>query len=422
MTHLFAAFESFLSPITPPIAVAVSGGADSFALLLLAQKWAEQKGGRVVALTVDHGLRHDSALEAQRVHESVLKRGIKHVILKWEGDKPTSHVQEKARTARYHLLLSWCRAHHISTLLLGHHAQDQEETFWLRLTSGSGLKGLGGMSQRWVKEGITLLRPLLGVKPEDLKEFLKAENQDWIEDPSNKNERFFRGRFRSFLKEEGLSSDRLLKTMEKLQEDADFIQEALKETLARLVELHPGGYVSFSQEDLDGLHPALAKRVVSSLMQWFSGGEYAPRSLQLEGVLKKLKARRPFTAGRIYWFFEKGKIYLSRELSAIERPLFLKDVSEKRPWDQRFWISPELKTFFPEDTCLGSLKSGFTDSSFSTILNIPRRIWPSLPTILVKEEVVAIPHLCYSRLRNETDLEKLIYLKPLFHDSLRFTI
>ncbi|MBI2707438.1 MAG: tRNA lysidine(34) synthetase TilS [Proteobacteria bacterium] len=212
MTHLFAAFESFLSPITPPIAVAVSGGSDSLALLFLAQKWAQQKGGHVVGLTVDHDLRSDSAAEAQRVHEWALKRGVEHIILKWEGEKPTSRLQEKAREARYDLLISWCKAHNISTLLLGHHAQDQEETFWLRLASGSGLKGLAGMQERRMKDGITILRPLLRVKPEDLKEFLRTEKQEWIEDPSNESDRFFRGRFRSFLKEEGLSSDRLLKT------------------------------------------------------------------------------------------------------------------------------------------------------------------------------------------------------------------
>ncbi len=413
-------FEKALLSCPSPVAVAVSGGADSLALLLLTQRWARQTGGRVVALTVDHGLRPNSAQEARRVQEWAVKWGIEHHILTWEGDKPSSCLQEKARDARYQLLISWCKAHATSTLLLGHHAQDQEETFWLRLSSGSGLTGLSGMRDQWVKDGVTLLRPLLGVQQAHLKEVLKAENQDWIEDPSNENPRFFRGRFRSFLKEEGLSSERLLKTMEKLQEDADFIQESLTQTLKTQVQQHEGGYISLPQDGFAGLHPALGKRMVSYLMQWFSGQSYAPRSQQLQEVLTKLKTGLPFTAGGIYWFLERGKIYLTREPIAFDPPLFLKDVSEKTLWDQRFWVDPTLKTYFPEDAFLGPLKRGKATASLKT--EIPRRIVPTLPAIWVKEKVVAVPHFCYTLFKSEKGLEKNLYVKPLFHDSLRITM
>jgi len=422
MNDLLTDLAASLSLITPPLAVAVSGGADSMALLLLAHQWARQRGGEVIALTVDHGLRSDSAEEARRVQGWILEKGIKHVILKWEGEKPPTRLHEKAREARYDLMLSWCKNYGILSLLLGHHAQDQEETFWLRLAAGSGLTGLAGMKTNRQKDRVTLLRPLLKIQPEKLKEFLRAENQDWIEDPSNKNERFFRGRFRSFLKEEGLSSERLLKTMEKFREDADFIQEALDETLKRLVKVHKGGYVSVSKKEFETLHPALAKRVMTTLMQWFSKNAYPPRSEQVQGVLEKLKTGRPFTAGGIYWFYEQDQVYLSRELKAVESPLLLQAISEKHLWDQRFWIDPAIKTVFPEAAYLAPLKRGGEGLSAPISLELPRRIRPSLPAIWIKEEVVAIPHLCYSTLRNETNLEKFISLKPFFHNSLRFTI
>lgn len=422
MTYLLTDLEESLSTIMLPLAVAVSGGADSMALLLLAHQWATQRGGEVIALTVDHGLRPDSAKEVRRVQGWALEKGIKHVTLKWDGQKPTTRLHEKAREARYELLIEWCKAHGISTLLLGHHAQDQEETFWLRLAAGSGLTGLAGMKARRQKDAVTLVRPLLGINPEKLKEFLRAENQDWIEDPSNKNERFFRGRFRSFLKEEGLSSERLLKTIAKFREDADFIQEVLDETLERLVTFHKEGYASFSKKDFEALRPALAKRVLTTLMQWFSKNTYPPRSEQVQGVLEKLKTTLSFTAGGIYWFYERDQVYLSRELKAVEESLLLRAISEKQLWDQRFWIDPDIKTIFPETAYLGPLKRGGEGLPFSPSLTLPRRIRPSLPAIWVKEEVVAIPHLCYTILRNETDLEKFISLKPFFHNSLRFTI
>ncbi|MBI2707439.1 MAG: hypothetical protein HYX35_03905 [Proteobacteria bacterium] len=111
---------------------------------------------------------------------------------------------------------------------------------------------------------------------------------------------------------------------------------------------------------------------------------------------------------------------MSREVSASEPPLFLKDISEKNLWDKRFLIDPEIKMYFPEESYLGPLRSAMPPSLMVT--EVPRRIWPALPAIWVKEEVVAIPHLCYTLLKSETDLEKFIYLKPPFHDSLRFTI
>src|SRR4029079_8384516 len=105
-----ATFEATLENASPPLAVAVSGGADSLALLLLAHAWAVKKGARLVALTVDHRLRPNSAEEALCVHQWALERGIEHVILTGEGEKPALRLQERAREMRYQLLLSWCKA------------------------------------------------------------------------------------------------------------------------------------------------------------------------------------------------------------------------------------------------------------------------------------------------------------------------
>ena len=195
------------------VAVAVSGGSDSMALLLLAHQWAQAKGGHVVAVTVDHGLRPDSRKEAETVGEWAKARGIEHVILSWEGDKPSSRLQERAREARYHLLTSWCKEQDISTLLVGHHLQDQEETFWLRLSAGSGLDGLTGMKEQFVRDGVTIVRPLLKVPKEQLQTFLREENQPWVEDPSNEKESFFRGRLRTFL----TAYQRRLRNFKKIQ-------------------------------------------------------------------------------------------------------------------------------------------------------------------------------------------------------------
>jgi len=131
--------------LKPRLAVAVSGGADSLALALLAYDWARTRGGEAVALTVDHGLREASAHEARRVGEWLREAGMRHHMLKWHGPHPTTRIQEAARIARYDLLTRWCRANQIMFLLLAHHRDDQAETYLMRKERGSGPTGLAAM-------------------------------------------------------------------------------------------------------------------------------------------------------------------------------------------------------------------------------------------------------------------------------------
>jgi tRNA(Ile)-lysidine synthase len=116
----------------PLVAVAVSGGPDSMALVLLADRWARMQGGRAWGLTVDHGLRRDSADEARTVACWLGARAIPHEILPWEGAKPAGGIQEAAREARYGLLTAWCRSRGCLHLLAAHHREDQIETHLIR--------------------------------------------------------------------------------------------------------------------------------------------------------------------------------------------------------------------------------------------------------------------------------------------------
>jgi len=130
----------------PTIAVAVSGGADSMALVILADRWARQRRGKVVALTVDHGLRAGSRAEAQESHRRLSSRGIECRLLVWRGDKPRTGIQAAARDARYRLMAQWCRRHGVLHLLVAHHREDQAETVLHRLARASGVDGLAGMA------------------------------------------------------------------------------------------------------------------------------------------------------------------------------------------------------------------------------------------------------------------------------------
>lgn len=181
------------------VAAGVSGGADSLALLFQLDAFLRPQGRRVIALTVDHGLRPESRDEAEYVAKLAAERQIEHHILTWEGEKPEKGIEEAARTARYGLLCGWCRDNGVGTLAVAHHLLDQAETFFMRLQRGSGLNGLCGMAPLSEKNGVRLIRPFLQVHPERLKEFLREHGVSWAEDPSNRCDDYLRVRVRKFL-------------------------------------------------------------------------------------------------------------------------------------------------------------------------------------------------------------------------------
>lgn len=205
---------------THAIAVALSGGPDSMALLYLLSH--ETKAGKIYALTVDHGLRPESAAEAQTVSTWVKDwPRVEHRILRWTGRKPENAIMQRARDARYRLMYQWCAVHDIDQLWLGHNRTDQAETFLFRLAKGSGLDGLSAMRTEQSYEGtaLTLVRPLLDAPKDDLHAFCLAHDIPHVQDPTNQNMAYARSRLRHalpLLEEEGLSEKRLAVTAHRL--------------------------------------------------------------------------------------------------------------------------------------------------------------------------------------------------------------
>lgn len=186
-------------PLGPdePIAVAVSGGSDSLALLLLAHA---AFGDRVRVLTVDHQLRAAGAAEAAAVAAHAAALGVPHATLPWLDDKPAANLQAAARTARYTLMRDWCAANGVVWLATAHHRDDQAETLLLRLARGAGTGGLGGIrARRGLGSGVTLLRPQLAASKADLAAIVAAAGWTAADDPSNAAPRFDRTHARALL-------------------------------------------------------------------------------------------------------------------------------------------------------------------------------------------------------------------------------
>ena len=179
------------------LAVAVSGGPDSLALLWMA---ATAFPGRTLAVTVDHRLRAGSDADGARVAALCAGIGVPHTVLVWAGPKPTANLQAAARRARYDLIGDWCAANRVGVLMTAHHRDDQAETLLLRLARGSGSGGLTGVRPvRTLQPGVMLVRPLLGVARTDLAAIVAAAGWDAVADPANHDPRHDRTAARAVL-------------------------------------------------------------------------------------------------------------------------------------------------------------------------------------------------------------------------------
>jgi tRNA(Ile)-lysidine synthase len=190
------------------VAVAVSGGSDSMALLRMVAQWREQATGPrdIFALTVDHDLRAGSADEAQQVSQWCAALGVPHHILQWRGEKPLSGIQAKARVMRYDAMSDWCREARVPVLMTGHTADDQAETVLMRRQRTSSDRSLAAIWPENEWRGVKLLRPLLAERRESLRDYLRELGQNWLEDPSNVNTAFERVRVRNAMVEQDVDA------------------------------------------------------------------------------------------------------------------------------------------------------------------------------------------------------------------------
>ena len=400
---LMAAFEPF-EP-RPHLAVAVSGGSDSMALTWLAADWARARGGQLTALTVDHGLRAESAAEARKVAAWCAARGIGHQTLLWSGPAPTSGVQAAARAARYRLLEEWCRAHAVLHLLVAHQREDQAETFLMRLAQASGGDGLGGMAAIVERDPVRVLRPLLGVPRARLVTMLRAVAQDWIEDPSNRNPAFLRARLRAELDaddtHEGAGrAARLARLAMQFGHARAAAELERAKLLARAVALHPAGFAWVDAALLRAAPPEMGCKALAAVLTTVSGADYPPRSeglaRLLEGLPSSTKGGR--TLGGCLVVPRRGRILICREAAAVA-PLIAVVPRGRTRWDGRFNLDLDRAAPDAGDLWLGALgaDAGKVSAELPKELAaaVPAVARPSLAVLRDHKGVVAAPALGY---------------------------
>lgn len=306
--------------------IAVSGGPDSTALLVLIARWAKRlkRPPRILAITVDHGLRPEAAREAAAVKRLALRFGIDHRTLRWRGKKPKTGLQEAARIARYRLLAQAASSAGYEHILTAHTLDDQAETVLFRLARGSGLFGLAGMAYASPLPAngdgrLFLVRPLLHVPKSRLVATLRAAQIDYSEDPSNHDPRFTRARLRLLMPElarEGLDARglaRLALRMRRAEATIEFAVAAARAALA------PGSWresdpIVFETAGFAGLPAEVALRLLGRAVA-HTGNEGPVELAKLEVLYDALRQSR----GRVRRTLAGALVTLGPDRLTIER-------------------------------------------------------------------------------------------------------
>ncbi|MCF6271859.1 MAG: tRNA lysidine(34) synthetase TilS [Rhodobacteraceae bacterium] len=300
-----------------PLGVAVSGGGDSVALLML----LHEAGHKLYAATVDHGLRPEAAAEAQGVAVLCARIGVPHEILLWQRGDKSGNLQMAAREARLMLLGAWAKRHGLEHIALGHTLDDQAETVLMRLARGSGIDGLAGMAPRRCAGGLCWHRPLLGVRRADLRVYLRENSISWVDDPSNDDTAFDRIKARRVLEGQGsfeLDPVRLAQTADHMRDAREVLDEAAHRLARECININPAGELALALPPFSAAARETRARLLAAALVWVGNARYRPRFTALESILTLCLAQAPFarTLHGCTIRRHKDKVLINREVAA----------------------------------------------------------------------------------------------------------
>ncbi len=334
-------------------ALAVSGGGDSVAMMALVHRWLENRAlPEITVLSVDHGLRAQAGAELRKVAAWAKAFGFSHKTLEWTGRKPKRGLQAAAREARYGLMLDWCGAHQVSHLGLAHTMDDQAETVMMRLMRGSGVDGLSAMAPVVMRAGVHLVRPLLDVRRQRLRDALAALGQPWVEDPSNRDSRFERVRVRKLLEsleQEGFTPEKLAVSARRLTRAREALDNMAHQASRQCVAVYDAGFCVLDMARLGDLGAEIGIRVLKACLTGVGGLAYGPRLEQIEalyaGYMARGVASRTLGGCRLLARGDHGVI--AREAGREGLPECALAPGARRIWDRRFEIALEPKAAKP---------------------------------------------------------------------------
>lgn len=382
--------DAFLPGPPDVLGIAVSGGGDSMALLHLMHVLCTLHGSKLRAVTVNHGLRAAAADEASMVASYCATIGVPHDTLLLDDFDGKGNLQSAARDARYARMADWARGHEITTIALGHTADDQAETVLMRLARRSGVNGLAGIPPRVIREGITWVRPLLGAGRDELRSYLRTQQIDWIEDPSNEDLIYERVRARQVLSrlgDLGIDADVLSDVANQMSE-ARTALDWQTFIAAREIATIDAGAVILSERKLRILPDEIQRRLLVHAVNWISGSVYPARRGAIANIMRGLRKGLAGTADGVHARRIGGNIWVFRELNAV------RDI-ECAPddlWDRRWRLSPtEAEGNWQRVTVRALGSEGLQQCPNWRETERPHEVLLSTPAVWRGQTVVAAP-------------------------------
>lgn len=383
------------------VVLAVSGGPDSTALMVLAARWrkGEGRGVPVCVATVDHGLRPEAADEAALVCANAAGLGLDAVGLKADlsgGEADGGNLQARAREARYGRLVAVAREKGFDTIATAHHREDQAETFLIRLARGSGVYGLGAMTAESRLDGLALARPLLDLDRATLQQIASESGLKWVEDPSNDNTAFARVRWRGMLPDlaaNGLTVERIGDTARRLRRAADALDQYSGALLAENISVNAFGAAAGEARFFLSAPDETALRALARLLQAVGGTDYTPRLDRIEQLLAAIRGeidksdgfRR--TLNDCLIDMKQGRLTVIREWGRAGPPPCRAVAGIPVIWDLRFEIDlPEVPADGAEIAALGRLDPFDADEADPAEIR-------TIPAIFAGDSVVALPDM-----------------------------
>ena len=369
-----------------PVGVAVSGGSDSLALLLLLKDWADKSGRSLRAVTVDHGLRAEAADEAAFVGQVCAGLGIPHRTLRWDGPDPTGNLSDQARRARYALMDHWAKGQGIAQIALGHTADDQAETLLMRLGRGAGVDGLATMAAHRQIGQTEFLRPLLTLRRETLRDLLRQRDQTWIDDPTNMDPDYDRVRIRQMIPDLagiGLTVDALTTTAANLAQARDALVHYAVQEAAQIIDQDAAGDILINQAAWCALPDEIARRLMVASLAHVAGPGYPPRRRALDQLIENLRMGQPMTLAGCIAQVAKDHIRMTRELAAVAAP-----VPPDQLWDTRWQVTGR----FPQSAQIAALsEKGLRACPDWRNAGLPRTSLLATPAVWQGDRLISAP-------------------------------
>lgn len=384
-----AVIAGFGGTLPPRLGVAVSGGGDSLALMFLLEGICATTGSQLCVVTVDHGLRPEAADEARFVARHAAALGLSHDTLEWRGWDGQGNLQNAAREARFGLMAEWAQRKDLPVVALGHTADDQAETLLMRLARRAGVDGLSGVAPQSQRLGTTWARPLLGLRREALRDYLRRRGVNWVDDPSNDDPRYARIRTRHTLaavEPLGVDPEALADVAANMASARAALDHYADRAAAEILHTEAGAVV-IDAKGLFALPEETRRRLILRALSWINGNVYPPRRAAVTALIDGLAQERTGTLDGCQALCRRGKIWVFREFNAVRDHTTLIDAL----WDNR-WRAQSATSEQPSGLQLRALgPQGLVQCAAWREMQRPRAVLLSTPAIWQGDKLLAAP-------------------------------